>query len=287
MNRLTNNSKKLKNIFMKFTTIKTTSLFILFIATTIISCSSDDSPLTIPQTVTPTDYNVLPLTVGNNWTYDVSTDTGTPPATTSTDVITADGTVMIDSKEYTDMSMSVGSTGTMSTLLDQNNYRSDAGITYMNGDFTFPLSQLGGSDIVILLDDAKMIDQNVAPGTEMSVENGTTNQTVGGIDLDITYTLRTVQQETLANHTVDGQTFDNVVVSDIIIRATATTVGIPLTILPSQDIYVIKNYYADGIGLIDSNATFSYELVDIGQTLPIPLTGSAITTQQITTYTVN
>jgi len=272
---------------MKFTTIKTTSLFILFIATTIISCSSDDSPLTIPQTVTPTDYNVLPLTVGNNWTYDVSTDTGTPPATTSTDVITADGTVMIDSKEYTDMSMSVGSTGTMSTLLDQNNYRSDAGITYMNGDFTFPLSQLGGSDIVILLDDAKMIDQNVAPGTEMSVENGTTNQTVGGIDLDITYTLRTVQQETLANHTVDGQTFDNVVVSDIIIRATATTVGIPLTILPSQDIYVIKNYYADGIGLIDSNATFSYELVDIGQTLPIPLTGSAITTQQITTYTVN
>lgn len=276
---------------MKFTTIKTTSLFILFITTTIISCSSDDSPLLpLPQTVIPTDYDVLPLTVGNDWTYDVSTDTGTPPATNSVDVITADGTVMIDSKEYTDMSMSVGSTGIMSSLLDQNNYRSENGITYMNGDFTFPLSQInGGSDIVIVLDDAKIIDQNVASGTTMTTKIGTTNQTIGGINLDIAYTLSTVQRETLASHTVNGQTYNNVVVSDIVINATATTnIGVVFTILAPQNIYIIKNYYAEGVGLIDSNANFTYELISIpGQTLPIPTTGSAITTQQITAYTIN
>jgi len=189
------------------------------------------------------------------------------------------------------MSASAGSTGIMSSLLDQNNYRSEDGITYMNGDFTFPLSQIGGgSDIVIVLDDAKIIDQNVASGTVMTVENGTTNQNIGGIDLAITYALSTVQRETLTTHTVNGQTYDNVVVSDIIISATATTTGIAITILPAQDIYVIKNYYAEGIGLIDSNATFSYTLADLSAlpiTIPIPSSGTAVTTQQITAYTIN
>ena len=37
---------------MKFTTIKTTALFILFIASTIVSCSSDDNESTPPCTET-------------------------------------------------------------------------------------------------------------------------------------------------------------------------------------------------------------------------------------------
>jgi len=311
---------------MKITTIKTTLLFTLFIALTIVSCSSDDDS-TVPCTETlwyadtdsdglgdpnvsissctqPDGYVInnndnddlntvlpvyTPFTIGSTWTYDVSTDTGTPPVTTSTDIITADGNVTINTKEYTDLSMSAGSTGTMSSMLDQNNFRNENGISFMHGDFTFPLSQLGGTDIVISLDDAKIIDLNASTGTVLTTINDTTNQTVGGLDLAITYTLKTVQQETLANHTVNSVVYNNVVVSDIIISASATTnIVIDVTLLPIQDVYVIRNYYADGIGLIDSNATFSYELIEIpGQTLPIPTTGSAVTTQKITTYTIN
>ena len=277
---------------MKFTTIKTTSLFILFIATTIISCSDDDTFIPPTPSHVATNYNLLPLTVNNSWTYDVNTDTGTPPVTNSTDIITADGTVIIDSKEYTDMSMSAGSTGIMSTMLDQNNLRNESGITYMNGNFNFPLSQLGGSDIIIVLDDTKIIDQNVADGTTLSTINGTTNQTIATFDLAITYTLTTIQREELTSHTVNSETYNNVIASDIIISATVTTNvgGLNFTLLPQQDVYVIKNYYADGIGLIDSNANFTYNLADLSAlpvTIPIPETATVITTQQITAHTIN
>jgi len=277
---------------MKFTTIKTTSLFILFIATTIISCSSDETFIPLAPGHVATNYNLLPLTVNNSWTYDVNTDTGTPPVTNSTDIITADGTVIIDSKEYTDMSMSAGSTGIMSTMLDQNNLRNEGGITYMNGNFNFPLSQLGGSDIIIALDDTKIIDQNVADGTTLSTINGTTNQTIATFDLAITYTLTTIQREELTSHTVNSETYNNVIASDIIISATVTTNvgGLNFTLLPQQDVYVIKNYYADGIGLIDSNANFTYNLADLSAlpvTIPIPETATVITTQQITAHTIN
>jgi len=311
---------------MKFTTTKTV-LLSLFIATAIISCSSDDDGATedcestlwyqdldsdglgnpdvsISSCDQPDGYVsnnndtddsnselaiYLPFTIGNTWTYDVSTDNGTPPPTTSTDIITVDGNVTINTKEYADLSMSLGSTGTMSSMLDQNNFRNENGVSYMQGDFTFPLSQLGGTDIVISLNDAKIIDLNAAIGTVLTTIDDTTSQTVGGLDLDITYSLKTVQQETLASHTVNSVVYNNVVVSDIIISATATTnIIIDVTVLPTQDIYVIRNYYADGIGLIDSDATFSYELIEIpGQTLPIPTTGSAVTTQEITSYTIN
>jgi len=306
---------------------KATYFFSLIALTAVISCSSDDdatSPCTEtlwyadtdsdglgdPNTTTssctqPNGYVInnndnndlnsvlpiyTPLTIGSTWTYNVSTDTGTPPATTSTDVITVDGNITINTKEYTDLSMSVGSTGTMSSMLDQNNFRNENGTSFMHGNFTFPLSQLGGTDIIISLNDAKIIDLNASTGTVLTTINDTTNQTVSGFDLAITYTLKTIQQETLVNHTVNSETYNNVVVSDILISATATTSisGINFTLLPQQDVYTIKNYYANGIGLIDSNATFSYELIEIpGQTLPIPTTGSAVTTQKITTYTIN
>jgi len=277
---------------MKFTTIKTTSLFILFIATTIISCSDDDTFIPPVPTHAATNYNLLPLAINNSWTYDVNTDTGTPPINNSTDIITADGTVIIDSKEYTDMSMSVGSTGIMSTMLDQNNLRNENGITYMNGNFNFPLSQLGGSDIIIALDDTKIIDQNVSDGTTLSTLNGTTNQTIATFDLAITYTLTTIQREELASYTVNSVTYNNVIASDIIISATVTTNvgGLNFTLLPQQDVYVIKNHYADGIGLIDSNANFTYNLADLSGlpvTIPIPETATVITTQQITAHTIN
>lgn len=268
------------------------------IALSFISCSSDDATdgneNNTPDT---TSYNLLPLTISNNWTYDVETidADGTTQISTSTDVVNLDGTLMLNNKEYSDYSTSLGSTGFMSGVFDQNNFRTENEIYYMKGSFDLPLSQLGGTDLSINIDDAKLIDPTSNPDTILSEVNGATNQNIQGIELEVTYGITTVQNETLSTYNVNGTDYSNVVASSIIINARATTpvsIG-PITqnieVMAAQDIYVIKNYYADGIGLIDSQATFSYQLIDVSEfiQLPIPTTGGNTTAQKINTYTVN
>lgn len=246
---------------------------------------------------TPITYNnYIPLAINNTWTYDVSSDDGTN-VNTSTDVITADADVTIGSFTYTDMSMSQGSTGIMSTMLDQNNFRTADGIYYMKGELILPLSQLGGTDHAIAIDDAELINQNKNNGDILTQQSGATNQTIQGFDLNITYTLKTVQREDLSSHTVGTATYNTVTKADIIISAKVTTsidvLGNPvaITLLDTQDIYTITNYYADAIGLIDSDAVFTYQLEDFSAfpqvTIPIPDTATVNTSQEITAYTVN
>ena len=317
---------------MKFTTIKTTSLFILFIAATIISCSSDDSPLTgdcvptmwyqdldldglgnpavsisscdqpdgyVADNTDDVDYvsttNYLSLALNNNWVYDVTTDDGTNPATNSVDDITVDETTTINTMEYYGMSSSVGSTGVMSQLFDQNYFRVENGVSYMQGVFTLPLSNFGGTDISINLDDAQLIDETKTNGTILTSQSDVTAQTIGGFDLDITYTLKTVQRETLASHTVGSETFNDIIKSDIILSVKVTTeinIGVPLvvTLLDTQDLLTINNFYANNIGLVDSNTVFTYTLEDLSAfpiTIPFPETATITTAQEITAYTIN
>lgn len=264
------------------------TLAITIVVLLFFSCSDDDTTAT--ESETPTNYTLLPLSIGSTWTYDVNTDDGTNPPTTSEDEITANGNITINSMEYTDFTATPGFTGTMSTLLDQNNFRTANGIYYMYGDFTFPLSQLGGTDIVIQLNDAKLIDQNQTNGTTLTTETGSTTQNISGYDIIIDYTLSTVQKETLNNYSVNNQDYTNVVASDIVVTATVSIdLGfITQTILPTQNVYVITNYYADDVGLIDSEAIFTYEITDIpGVSLPIPSTATIVTTQKLATYTIN
>lgn len=282
-----------KTTIMKITSRKVNYLLLFAFSTLLLSCSGDDDSSNGNGGGTPITYsNFMPLTVSDTWTYDVSTNDGTN-TTPSTDVITVDGTVTLSGKEYKDMSMSQGSTGIMSSMLDQNNFRTENGIYYMKGDFILPLSQLGGTDLIINIDDAQLINENSNNGDTLTSQPGTTSQTIQGYDLDINYTLKTIQRETLASYTVNGETYNNVIVADIIVTANVTTVispiPTPITLLPSQDIYTIKNYYADNVGLIDSDANFTYDLADInipGVTIPIPDTATVTTTQEINSYTV-
>ena len=283
-----------------FINLKTKVLKSVFVASSIFifSCSGDDDGTgnNDGQDNTPISYdNYFPLTVNNNWTYDVETSDGTN-TNTSTDVITVDGTSVIDGNTYYDMSMSVGSTGIMSQLMDQNLFRNESGILFMDGQFSLPLSELGGNDITVSIDDAELFNQSSTNGTVLSSIPGTTSQTISGFDLTITYTLKTVQGETITSHTTnDGTSYSNVIKSDIIVEGKVVTnidvagVTVPVTLLNTQDLYTITNYYAENLGLIDSDATFTYTLEDFsgfGITLPIPETANVETTQSVTNYSV-
>lgn len=267
---------------------KVTQCLILFFSSLIISCSSDDN------NTSNSSYNYYPLIINNTWTYDVVTDDNTNPPTSTVDVITVDETTTINTNDYYGMSSSAGSSGTMTQLFDQNYFRSEAGVFYTDGNFTLPLSNFGGTDIVIDLSEAKLINESQANDTILESQSGTTAQSIGGFDLDIEYTFKTIQRETISNHTVKTVVYDNIIKSDIILSLKVTTtvnIGVPIvvTLLDTQDVLSIKNYYADGIGLIDSNAIFTYQLEDLSAlpvTIPIPETATITTIQKITAYTV-
>ena len=267
---------------------KVTQCLILFFSSLIISCSSDDN------NTSNSSYNYYPLIINNTWTYDVVTDDNTNPPTSTVDVITVDETTTINTNDYYGMSSSAGSSGTMTQLFDQNYFRSEAGVFYTDGNFTLPLSNFGGTDIVIDLSEAKLINESQANDTILESQSGTTAQSIGGFDLDIEYTFKTIQRETISNHTVETVVYDNIIKSDIILSLKVTTtvnIGVPIvvTLLDTQDVLSIKNYYADGIGLIDSNAIFTYQLEDLSAlpvTIPIPETATITTIQKITAYTV-
>ena len=280
-----------QNITMKLTSKHINYLFLILITGTLLSCSSDDD-----ETGTSGSTAVyFPLTLTNDWTYDVTTDDNTNPTTSTTDVITVDETTVINTKEYYGMSSSVGSSGTMTQLFDQNYFRSEAGVFYTDGNFTLPLSNFGGTDIVITLNEAKLIDDSKANGTVLEQQSGTTTQNIGGYDLNVEYTFKTVQRETLNNHTVETVVYNDIVKSDIILSVKVSTtvdIGVPIniTLLDTQDVLTITNFYANGIGLIDSTSLFTYQLEDLSAlpiTIPIPETATITTTQRISSYTLN
>lgn len=263
-------------------------IILLIFLGAITACSNDDNN----HTRTSQDY--FPLHISSDWTYNVETNDNTNPPTTTIDIVTVDETAIVNSKDYFGMSSNPEASGTMTQLFDQNYFRTEPGKLFTEGDFTLPLSNFGGTDIVIELNDIKLIDESETNGTVLATQSGTTTQNIGGYDLDIQYTFKTVQKSALNNHAVDNTTFENITSSDIILSikvSTIVNIGVPITItlLDTQDVLTINNFYANEIGLIDSNSVFTYQLEDLSAlpiTIPIPETATITTTQKITAYTI-
>jgi hypothetical protein len=281
-------------------------LLLIFSALSFIGCSGDDD--TNSGTTngdnsgdgngdgngdnTPTFENFLPLTIANFWRYDVNTtdDQGTPPST-STDEITTTGTTTIGTLTYFTHEANADATGTMTGLLTQNVVRNDAGKYHMDGELVIPLGQLGGDDVVITLNDALFLDESASDGAILSTQSGTITQTIQTLPMTIEYTLETVQQEALSSHMVAGDAiiYNDILKSQIILRLSVATeiAGFPITVLAEQDVLTIDNFYANAIGLVDSDSVFTYTLNTLPVDIGIPDTVTTTTTQELTDYTVS
>lgn len=265
-------------------------LIYLFLVLAMISCSNDDDSGNGDSNGN-TNEDYFPLTQNNSWEYNVNTtnDQGNPP-TTSTDIITVAGTTTINNNVYYDLDANAEATGTMTALLTENHIREAEGKYHMEGEVSLALSAIGGQDILIELNDIVILDQGATVGSVLGTVTGTSTQTIQNFDVTIDYTLRTVQQGTSPSHSVnDGAlVYDNVIASQIIVEVSASTVfnNIPITILSSQDILTIDNFYAQNIGLVDSDTVFTYTLNQLPIDLGVPTTATSTTTQELNTYTI-
>lgn len=243
--------------------------------------------------------NYIPLTLNNYWNFDTEvTDPQTGIATAGMDYLYVATTTTIDTKLYTDLDASATSNGIMTGILAQNFLRRQNDKLYLKGTLNLDLTPAGGSVINIEIDDAVLLDANASDGNILYSSSGSISEPIvangQNVTLLIDYTIKSIQKENIASMVVNGNTYTNVLKSNLVmsakIDAQTTILGIPITlpVAPQQDINTIENYYADGIGLIQSDVDFNIDLdaTTAGQ-FGLPTNINAPSFQLIDTYLIN
>lgn len=243
--------------------------------------------------------NYIPLTQSNYWTFDTEvTDPQGGPATIGRDSLYAATTTTINGNLYTDLDATATSNGVMTGILAQNFIRRQNDKLYLKGTLNLDLTPAGGSVINIDIDDAILLDANGNLNEILYSSSGSITEpiTIGGqnVTLLIDYTIKSIQKENINTMSVNGNTYTEVLKSNLImsakIDAQVTIGGFPVTlsVAPQQDINTIENYYANNIGLIQSDVDFNIDLdpTTAGQ-FGLPTNINAPSFQLIDTYLIN
>lgn len=256
----------------------------LVLAIFIISCSSsDDDNGSIPIEET---FNYFPLTSNTYWTYNNESDQGA-----TRDSLYVAGIEETNGVINTVLGAEQPVTGFMTTLLSQSLVRTTTTKLILNGELGAPPVD-GFPEITIPLDDVSLYDAEASNGELLSTITGEIEQVVNEIPLIITYTVSSIQGETLGSF----QGFEEVLTSTIIINLAIVAeievlpgVVLPIPVLVAQDVMTISNYYANDIGLIFSENLIEYQLEDLGDIgieLPFPTEDSRTALQTIDTFEI-
>ncbi len=273
--------------------MKYLTAFALVATTLFSSCSNDNTaPIVLPD--------FMPLTIGSFWTY--TTEGTTNPQTgellQGTDSLYVASEDLIGTYTYANLDASTESTGFMTSLFSENHIRTQNEKLYLQGSYDLDLSTLGGSAHQIAIDDAALYDTNAMIDMVLYTNSGSITDpvSVGGQDVEliINYTIKSIQKERFESFDVAGQVFVDVLKSHLIISAKIDAVveivpGFPSTInvAPLQDINTVENYYADGIGLIQSSNDFSIQFnTTVAAQLGIPEVIEAPTNQKIASFLI-
>ncbi|MGB3592329.1 MAG: hypothetical protein WBA16_11655 [Nonlabens sp.] len=248
------------------------------------SCGSDDDVNTINEPIT--DFNYMPLTAGSNWEYDVAT---------GNDRDTEEMTVTQGNASNASLAANTSSPDAfMITVLTAGTLRRVDGRLLGNGNVTFDFQGL--SDLNLDIQNGALYDQNAPNGTVLFNVANAEPQVIDGFNVQVSYGVSTVQLEDLATLTVNGESYDNVIHTQLLVSAAVTTVvtasGVAtvVDIMVPQNILTIDNYWAENVGLISSSNRFKYQLEDLGAfgvDLSIPQAVDITTTQDLAQFTIN
>lgn len=247
--------------------IQLLSIFIFSIITT--SCTSSED-------VGQNSANFLPLTTGDQWTYDV-----VGGGAVQTDILSVGNNVTINGKVYKQMQTAAEPNGFYSLTLRNNGLRKEGSKWFLSGTLDF------GDQVPVpinfALNDFVILDGNASSGNVLGNLSGTVSQDLGGFPISVDYTLKTISQGNLNNFTTpapQNQTYQNLKVVKVELRLKITTTqtlvpGFPpitVTVLDEQTVLNSTQYYVPEIGMVYNNTDLQYNLaIDPAQfNLPVP-----------------
>ncbi|MFP9113317.1 hypothetical protein ACLI1A_05210 [Flavobacterium sp. RHBU_3] len=249
------------------------------------SCGSDDDA---GNGGNNTDV-YLPLDNGNYWVYDTTTEStdGSADSSGRDSLYVANDTV-IGTNTYKKFKTLAAATGFYSGSLSGNGVRLSDGKLLVTGSTSVAVS----ADIPfsIAITDFAFFDANATSGQQIGSTSGSFQQTIEGLPLTFTYTLKTTAGDDAESLTVNGSNYTNIktVLTTLTLKITLDTFS--LTMLPQQDVVVSTQYFAQGVGVVKTSTDITYNLADfssLGITLPIPQSGSAHQDEVLDTYSVD
>jgi hypothetical protein len=274
----------------------TQSILLLFFSLLVFNCS-DDNDDTITDNQNQFSGEFLPLSVDNQWNYDVeNTNNNTTETTNNQDVL------KVESETASGFSLIVNNggiaNGTMSGILTTGNLSLTETTLAANGTIGLPVDIL---DFEIQLDNALLYDTEAVNGEQLSIQSGTFTQDFQGYPITINYSLFSTQLENLDNMEVLGVNYDTVTSANISLELSVSTEVVvfgftqTISILDTQNVLSVDAFYAKNIGLISATANSGYTLnpntvtilEQLGADLSmLPTSTSIVNTQELTSYTL-
>lgn len=283
--------------------MKHKALLILLTIGLFMACSSSDDSNPPSE---PIEGNYYPSTVNNTWIYNVDNSSSTTPELdyTGTDLVT------INSETGNSFTINVNSDispefGLMNGILNTGTLTRSSSTLALNGELPLPTELDFLSETTLTLSNFLLYDLNAGINSDLSTLEGVLSETIdidgSTFPLTAVYSITNTRTSNVSSLNVDGETFTDVITSEITLNLNLSTtvvvndISTNVTIIESQDVLVIKNYFAEDIGLIKSEANQTYTLdanfvsiLDLlGLTLDFPTTLSVSNTQDIDSYVLN
>lgn len=250
-----------------------------------LSCSSDDSSEDngVPATS-------LPLTTGNFWVYDVvNHETANTPETVARDSVYVGNDTLINGTTFMKMKTPTIANGFFSGTLKDNGLRIDGNKMRISGSVDFSAGL--PTSLAFSVSDFIILKENANIGEELSSTNGSFTQDFDGIPLTFNYTLKSVADGAQGSLTSNGNTYSNITKTKVILnlRITAAFYGIPVTVMPAQDVVVSTQHYSKNIGMVYNHTAINYTLSTLPPDfqIPIPQSGSQTQEEFLDIYQVN
>lgn len=271
---------------------------LLLLSIVFIACSSDDdSSLNGNGGQEPNLKNYFPLVEGNEWDYAnmaSSTEDGNNETTEKLSVEeeqqTESGSRFRLSSTSDDINFSI--TGILSNGII---YKENSKLL-LTGGFDLDLEDVEAfPDFGIDFEDLVIFDAEANLGSIIfNDERNLTLPEFNNITLSIDIQIQTTSLGSMDSMELDGTTYEDVISSSFVvtIEGTASVIGplpIPITlnIIEKQDFVSSVNFFANEVGLIQSETDINLEFADFGDLLPIELPEiSASILQQLTTFSV-
>ncbi|QTY25941.1 hypothetical protein [Flavobacterium sp. CS20] len=247
----------------------------------LISCSSDDDAMndvnegddnTNDPNIEEVAENFFPLVVGNSWDYENTLSSPSQQDIISNETLSVSTTSEVSGDTVYELNSDnpVGS-GPVTLALSQGKLNKSNSSLLYTGEFGLGLNNF--PEINFTLENTVIFDTSVSSGTELFSQDETIEQEFQGIPLTIDYTLTTIKGDNFDTYETNGVTYDNVISSQLIVNLEITAnitdpLPVSVTIVQSQDAVVVTNFFADGVGLIESETDTAIVFEDI--TLPIP-----------------
>lgn len=264
--------------------INLSNFFLLIVMASFVSCSDDDSP-SINET-----QNYFNLVVSNSWTYQNTYSSQNQSTQEGSETLIVDEIITENGKDFYKLkSTNIEVPGIVTSMLTSGKLsesEDQSSLSY-TGDLNLSLLE-NLPEINLDVQGLKLYDQKLSAGANLYIKEEAITQTVNNIPFTIEVEIYSNYLGNVGSKTVNGETYNDVISSEIIVKAKVTSdlAFLPVTVLEQQDFLISTLYFAPQIGLINSDTTIEATFEDLSN-FGLPLEDILIISdQELTDFTL-